>query len=58
MQAGGSRPSSPAIVGMNYAHRTSLGASSSTADTVGVTVGARYLLGPVLASLTANWMYV
>ena len=35
-----------------------LSASSSTADTVGVTVGARYLLGPVLASLTANWLYV
>ena len=45
-------------VGMNYAHRTTVGASSSTGDTVGVTVGARYLLGPVLASLTANWMYV
>jgi hypothetical protein len=44
-------------VGMNYAHRTSLGASSSTADTVGVTVGARYLLGPVLASLTYNWLF-
>jgi hypothetical protein len=44
--------------GMNYGHRSSLGASSSTADTVGVTVGTRYLLGPVLATLTANWMYV
>jgi hypothetical protein len=44
--------------GMNYGHRSSLGASSSTADTVGVTVGTRYLLGPVLVSLTANWMYV
>ena len=44
-------------VGMNYAHRTSLDVSSSTSDTVGVTVGARYLLGPVLASLTANWLY-
>ncbi len=45
-------------VGMNYAHRTTVGASSSTGDTVGLTGGVRYLLGPVLASLTANWMYV
>ena len=48
-------------VGMNYAHRTSSSGSSSTADTVGVTVGARYLIsspiGPVLASLTGNWLY-
>lgn len=45
-------------VGMNYAHRTSLGIASSTFDTVGVTVGAQYLLGPVLASLTYNWLFV
>jgi hypothetical protein len=45
-------------VGTNYAHRTSLGISSSTFDTVGVTVGAQYLLGPVLASLTYNWLLV
>ncbi|HSL03139.1 MAG TPA: hypothetical protein VK901_06330 [Nitrospiraceae bacterium] len=46
------------IVGMNYAHRSTLGEASSTADTVGVSVGAQYLLGPVLASLTTNWLYV
>ena len=45
-------------VGTNYAHRNSLGISSSTFDTVGVTVGAQYLLGPVLASLTYNWLFV
>ena len=49
-------------VGMNYAHRSALSGPSSTADTVGVSVGARYLIsspiGPVLASLTGNWMYV
>jgi hypothetical protein len=45
-------------VGTNYSHRNSLGISSSTFDTVGVTVGAQYLLGPVLASLTYNWLFV
>jgi hypothetical protein len=45
-------------VGMNYAHRNTLSGPSSTGDTVGLTGGVRYLLGPVLASLTANWLYV
>ena len=43
-------------VGMNYSHGTR-SAPTSTFDTVGVTVGARYLLGPVLASLTYNWLF-
>jgi hypothetical protein len=45
------------LVGMNYAHSTR-SSPSSTADTLGVTVGARYLIGPVMASLTYNWLYV
>jgi hypothetical protein len=45
-------------VGMNYAHRNTLSGPSSTGDTVGLTGGVRYLLGPVMASLTANWLYV
>ena len=43
-------------VGMNYSHGTR-SAPTSTFDTFGVTVGARYLIGPVLASLTYNWLF-
>ena len=43
-------------VGMNYSHGTR-SAPTSTFDTVGLTVGARYLIGPVLASLTYNWLF-
>ncbi len=43
-------------VGMNYSHGTR-SAPSSTFDTLGLTVGANYLLGPVLASLTYNWLF-
>ena len=42
------------LVGTNYSHSTR-SAPASTADTFGVTAGARYLMGPVLASLTYNW---
>jgi hypothetical protein len=55
--SGGITPKLTARAGMNYAHRTSLGVSSSTSDTVGVTVGAYYLLGPVLAGLTSNYLF-
>ncbi len=44
------------LVGANYSHNTR-SAPTSTFDTVGVTVGARYLMGPVLASLTYNWLF-
>jgi hypothetical protein len=45
-------------LGMNYAHGSSAASQTSfTYDTVGITVGARYLLGPILASLTTNWLY-
>lgn len=44
-------------VGMNYAHSTR-SLPSSTSDTLGLTVGARYLIGPVLATLTYNWLFV
>ncbi len=44
--------------GMNYAHSggsSSIGAVG-TYDTVGLTASLRYLIGPVLASLTANYL--
>lgn len=44
------------LVGMNYSHGTR-SAPTSTFDTLGVTAGARYLIGPVLASLTYNWLF-
>lgn len=44
------------LVGTNYSHGTR-SAPTSTFDTFGVTVGARYLIGPVMASLTYNWLY-
>ena len=45
-----------AQAGINYAHgsRDNL---DSTYDSVGVIGGLGYLMGPVLANLTANWMY-
>jgi hypothetical protein len=42
--------------GLNYSHGTR-SAPTSTFNTLGVTVGARYLIGPVLASLTYNWLF-
>jgi len=45
-----------AQVGMNYSHGTR-SAPTSTFDTFGATVGARYLIGPVMASLTYNWLF-
>ena len=55
---GGITPKLTGQVGMNYAHSTSSGTGfSSTFDTVGLTAGARYLIGPVLASLQYNWLY-
>lgn len=55
---GGITPKLTGQVGMNYAHSSSSGGNSaSTFDTVGLTVGGRYLIGPVLASLEYNWLY-
>lgn len=45
-----------AQVGMNYSHGSS-SSPPSTFDSVGVTGALSYLIGPVLASLTYNWMY-
>ena len=45
-----------AQVGANYSHGTT-SFPTSTFDTVGLTAGARYLIGPVLASLTYDWLY-
>ena len=44
------------LVGTNYTHGTR-SAPTSTFDTFGVTFGARYLIGPVMASLTYNWLF-
>jgi len=43
-------------LGTNFSHG-SMSNPQSTFDTVGFTAGVRYLLGPVLASLTYNWLY-
>jgi hypothetical protein len=43
-------------LGLNYSHGTR-SSPTSTFDTLGLTVGAQYLIGPVLASLTYNWLY-
>ena len=44
------------VVGMNYAH--SIRSSPSfTSDTLGVTVGASYLIGPVMSTLSYNWLF-
>ena len=43
-------------VGMNYSHGTT-SLPRSVFDSLGVTAGARYLIGPVLASLTYDWLY-
>jgi hypothetical protein len=53
--SGGITPKLTGQVGMNYSHGTR-SLPSSTFDTLGVTAGARYLIGPVLASLTYNWL--
>jgi hypothetical protein len=45
-----------AQAGMNYSHG-SASAPLTTYDTVGLTVGARYLIGPFLANLQYNWLY-
>lgn len=44
-------------VGINYSHGTR-SLPAATFDTLGLTAGAGYLIGPVLASLTYNWLYV
>ena len=53
---GGITPKLTGQLGMNYAHG-SASAPLTKFDTLGLTAGARYLLGPVLASLTYNWLY-
>jgi hypothetical protein len=42
-------------VGLNYAN-SSGGGSVGSYDTVGLTAALRYLIGPVLASLTGNYL--
>ena len=44
------------LAGLNYSHGTR-SSPTSTFDTLGLTVGANYLIGPVLASLTYNWLF-
>ena len=43
-------------VGMNLAHSIR-SLPSSTSDTIGATITARYLIGPVLASLSGSWLF-
>jgi len=43
-------------VGMNYSHG-SRDLPSSSFDSIAVSAGALYLIGPVLATLTYNWMF-
>jgi hypothetical protein len=45
-----------AQAGINYSHG-SRSSPASTFDSTGVTGGIMYLMGPVLADLTANWLY-
>ena len=52
----GITPKLSGLVGANYSHGTQ-SSPSTTFDTIGLTVGANYLLGPVLASLTYNWLF-
>lgn len=42
-------------LGVNYAHSSGSGSVGSY-DTYGLTAGLRYLIGPVLAQLTANYL--
>jgi hypothetical protein len=53
---GGITPKLTGQVGANYSHGTT-SIPASTFDSAGITAGARYLIGPVLASLTYNWLY-
>ena len=56
--SGGITPKLTGQAGMNFAHGSSaVSWTSFTYDSSGVTVGARYLLGPILVSLTYNWLY-
>ena len=41
-------------LGINYAHSST---TLSAFDSLGLSAGARYLIGPVLASLSYNWLY-
>lgn len=43
-------------VGVNYSHGATTNPRSSF-DTLGTSVGASYLIGPVLASLSYDWLY-
>lgn len=53
---GGITSNMTAQVGLNYSHGTTSTPVSSF-DTLGATVGASYLLGPVLVNLTYDWLY-
>ena len=56
--SGGITPKLTGQAGLNLAHGSSADAlTSSTYDSAGATLGARYLLGPVLVSVTYNWLY-
>ncbi len=52
----GIMPNLTGLVGINYSHGTR-SSPTTTFDSIGANFGATYLIGPVLASLTYNWMY-
>jgi len=54
--SGGITPNLSGQAGMNYSHGTR-DLPSSSFDSVAVSAGALYLIGPVLATLTYNWMF-
>jgi len=53
---GGITPNLSGQAGMNYSH-ASRDLPSSSFDSVSLSTGAHYLIGPVLATLTYNWMF-
>lgn len=53
---GGITPKLTGQVGTNFSHGTT-STPASTINSAGITAGARYLIGPVMASLTYNWLY-
>ncbi|MGH9878481.1 MAG: hypothetical protein ACRD5H_12660, partial [Nitrososphaerales archaeon] len=56
MAVGGITSNLSGQVGLNFAHSTR-SVPSTTFDTIGATIAARYLIGPVLASLSYNWLF-
>jgi hypothetical protein len=54
--AGGITSKLSGQAGLNFSHGTS-SAPLTSFDTIGLTTGLRYLIGPVFANLTYSWLY-